>query len=245
MPFGNLKSFRVKKGGFVVKSKTMTVQRLNKKVNKLASKVKPEIKHVAYEDGFTIPLDEAKLENNLHQICLIDQGIENDERVGNRVKYTGISGKMLIRNTDTTTQNSPNTVAIWVIIDNRSNQMDLRDIVNLSDFNDPHAVTGAHLDPYSLRNEDFRARFKVVYHKVFTLGGASITRTSTEKMRIQYLTFNKRFKTPIIAQYVAGDATGAFDAMARGTVWLLTRANGGSSIGPSWDGAIRLYYTDA
>ena len=185
------------------------------------------------------------------QICKISRGTQVLERVGNKVMCTGMSFRGVLRNVDTGTQNVPSMTRVMVVYDKRSDQQDLgSSYATLSALLDQDPGTAKYVTSQSLRNEDYRNRFSIIYDKVINLGAFDSGASGDFASSNRYLHFNKKFKKPQVYVNTASP-TGDVSNMAQGAFYLIietSRVHGTPIInekGPSYDFNFRLYYQDA
>lgn len=220
------------------------VKRLAKQVKRLRRDYKPETKHVGSFVAINIPITEVTPANNRLHLFKILKGDGAQDRLGNKVKATGIVWRGQLRNVDALTQDQPNMVRIVMLYDKRPNQA----VFNLQDYNDPNPGSGDSLDPAALRNEEYRRRFTVLSDKVYNVGGktqAVVPRQDTGKNSQLFFRGGRKFKVPKQIVYNNSSVNGDVADTIQGSFYLCVLSQTNSTVGVSLDFETRLYYTDA
>lgn len=245
MPFGKIKGTIGKNNTIVLRKKKL--RKVDPRVAKALRILKPEMKHIGFQYITPIPVNEANVNLNQIQMFVIPRVAGNDaqSRIGNKIRAMKIAYRALFRNVDPGTQNLPNNVRITLLIDKRSNKTRFA----LADLRTTAAGAG-FLSPQSLRNEENVKRFRILMDRSFTLGG----RSGNDADGQPYYDNSKANriisgsislgKTGTVITYDNADATGNFDFIESGTIWMLVRVNGAQATGPNLDLHARLYYTD-
>lgn len=245
MAFGNFKAFRYSKRGNYIKRKVepKTVKKLNKKINKVASSVRPETKHVGVKDNMPLPINEVTIADNRRHYFYISRGSGSQDRIGNKIKALGVSWRFVLRATNDSNQNRVHLVRMVFLFDRRSNNADMQ----LQDYNIGGGPSNHMLDPSSLRNEEFRKRFKVIFDKVIKVGGKTNTanKYDTDYHAEVFVKGGVRFKKPLTIIYNNLVTTGSPQDINQGTFYMLQLDTTSSTVGVALDLEARLYYSDA
>lgn len=220
-----------------------TVAKVNQRVTRLAREVMPEVKHIGVQDNLNLPINEANIALNRRHYFDILPGNGPQDRIGNKVKALGLKWRFLLRATSDTTQNRVHMVRMVLLLDKRTNNA----AMNLADYNITGGPSSLYLDPSSLRNEEFRKRFRVIFDKVIRIGGktSNAGNYSTDADCQRFISGGIKFKKPVILTYNNASAAGLPVDTVSGSFYMLQLDTTNSTAGCSLDLECRLYFSDA
>jgi len=245
MPFGDLSSWRVNRKTNRPSRKRMakTVAAVDQRVTRLARETLPEEKHIGVADNLNLPINEAAIALNRRHYFDILPGNGPQDRIGNRIKALGLKWRFLLRATSDATQNRVHMVRMVLLLDKRTNKTTM----NLADYNITGGPAGLFLDPASLRNEEFRKRFRVIFDKIIKVGGktSNAGNYADDYFCQKYVSGGVRFKKPILITYDNASVAGLPADTISGTFYMLQLDTTNSTTGASLDLECRLYFSDA
>lgn len=196
---------------------------------------KVELKrYVLYSDEVAIS---TLTQGNMYQLTSLSQGTGSYQRIGTQVTVKGFHIKGVLNN-NATTPNYIRMLLVWTPIDTLTTftTAALFDDTNLAgSIAGPGTVIGANILYYPIN----KLTFKVVYDKVYKLGGSGDP--SSTRM------FNKFCKMNTRIRYVANQSGDGVQDKQLSLVILAAQADddvgGGQTIETSY--MARTYYTDA
>ena len=215
---------------------------------------RPELKH-RYEDLVITPPMSVEVfpTTSVQHICGLTQGVNGDQRLGNKVNGSHINFNFHLVNFDNATQRANSAARVMVVIDKKSNQVDIgANAAVLSDLMQVSSVNGQYLDPDNMRNEEYRKRFVILYDKVIEVAGITTAASlATDQCSTgNYVTRRLRLKCKHKQIYDTNNPNGSFAATAEGTIWLIYKPQQLQNLGvlqpaPQMHAFIDYFYTDA
>lgn len=263
MPFGNLSSFKGKNGNVnrsskkvAISSKPHTVAALNKKVDKIAKRDKPEVKRLQWgllsppaapNESTSFQMSTTNPAVIMRQLCPILRGLGQTQRIGSRVKNVKMEYAYDILNTGAVA--NPAFLRVAIIYDKKPNQA-LPLMTELFDVNP--VFPGVPMSNIQFRNVNYMKRFRFLVNHFLTIGsngGAPASPAGGNMPNILHRHGSVKLND-IITQYVEGAVVGTFDQITEGAFYLLAwssvevpPAAPGNEIG--FTGLFRLHYSDA
>lgn len=194
--------------------------KLEKKVDRLERIAVPELKHVHIDQILTPPMSVEVFPSTSVQHCVVlPQGVNGNQRIGNRVKGSHINFAYSLTNY-LAAQDANVAARVMLVLDKHPNQLDLGQAATfLSDLFTVSAVNGQYMDPNNQFNPEYRKRFKILYDKVHKIAGNTVAAGADGTKT--YVQVKKRIKCPHMMTFDTNTTSGASTTITEGTIWLI------------------------